>query len=84
MNLALPTKACEYAYCGLPFIISKLISIQTIFGKDSVLYVDPENDQMISDTVIEFYKNPSLRRVLAKNAFEDVNKISEQNETEIP
>lgn len=76
MNLALPTKACEYASSGLPFIISKLISVQSIFRNESVLYVDPENEKMISDTVMEFYKNPIMGSTLAKNAVEDVSKIS--------
>lgn len=76
MNLALPTKACEYASSGLPFIISELISVKTIFRKDSVLYVDPENPQMISSTVINFFNNPEVGYNLSRNAHEDVSKIS--------
>ncbi len=76
MNLALPTKACEYASSGLPFIISELISVKTIFRRESVLYIDPENPKMISDIVINFYRHPEIGDKLSRNAYEDVSKIS--------
>lgn len=76
MNLALPTKACEYASSGLPFIISELISVKTLFRRESVIYIDPKDPRMISDKVITFYQNPELGLKLSQNAFEDVSKIS--------
>ena len=54
MNLALPTKACEYASSGLPFIISNLISVKTIFRKESVLYVNPQDSGYDISFSIEF------------------------------
>ena len=78
MNLALPTKACEYASSGLPFIISELTSVKTIFRKESVMYIKPEDSERISDLVLRFYSNPSIGKDLSRNAYEDVSKITWQ------
>ena len=76
MNLALPTKACEYAFTGLPFIISDLISVRSVFSDKSVCYVDPENTAYISEIVLDLYNTPKKRKELSKNALADINKIS--------
>ncbi len=76
MNLALPTKAVEYALTGLPFIISDLISVRTIFREMSVCYVEPENSESIIEKVYNLYKNCRLREEMAKLAYEDILKFS--------
>ena len=76
MNLALPTKAGEYALTGLPFIISDLFSVRTIFRNESVCYVNPKNINMIAAEITKLYKDPKLRSNMASLAYEDMLKIS--------
>ena len=76
MNLALPTKSCEYAMTGLPFIISELTSVKSIFKTDSVFYVNPLDTKMISETVIKFFKDPTIGKKHSKKAYEDVKGIT--------
>lgn len=76
MNLAMPTKAGEYAFTGLPFIISDLISVKTVFRNESVCYINPENTNAISTEIIKLYKNPVMRSNMSALAYEDILKIS--------
>lgn len=76
MNLAMPTKAGEYAFTGLPFIISDLVSVRTVFRNESVCYVNPENTNAISTEIIKLYKNPVMRSNMSALAYEDMLKIS--------
>lgn len=76
MNLALPTKAGEYALTGLPFIISDLISVRTVFRNESVCYVNPENTNTIAAEITNLYKDPNLRSSMSSLAYEDMLKIS--------
>ena len=76
MNLAFPTKAGEYALTGLPFIMSDLGSVRNIFSSDSVVYVNPEDPEKLSSSIINLYDNPEYRKSLSYNAYKDVQKIS--------
>lgn len=76
MNLAMPTKAGEYAFTGLPFIISDLISVRTVFRSESVCYVNPNDTNMIAEKIIKLYKDINLRSVMSSMAYEDMLKIS--------
>ncbi len=76
MNLALPTKAVEYALTGLPFIISDLISVHTIFQDKSVCYINPEDIESIVYNVNKLINNKVLREEMARYAFADILKIS--------
>lgn len=76
MNLAMPTKAGEYALSGLPFIISELNSLRSIFREESVCYVNPEDSGMIANEVIKLFRNPSKRSDMATKAYEDMLNIS--------
>ncbi len=76
MNLAFPTKAGEYALTGLPFIISDLISVKNIFTSDSVVYINPEDTEALSKSIISLYTDPGYRKMLAYNAYKDVQRIT--------
>ncbi len=76
MNLAMPTKAAEYALTGLPFIITNLVSVKSIFRNESVCYVDPENSMNIAQSVKKIIGSTQLRIEMSRKAYEDMLKIS--------
>lgn len=76
MDLAFPTKAGEYALTGLPFIMSDLISVRTIFREESVKYVIPENIESLASVILELSSNKEIRKHMSENAYEDAKKIS--------
>ncbi len=76
MNLALPTKAGEYALTGVPFIISELNTVKSIFRNESVCYVDPENTEILANEAIDLLRDPKRRHDMSLNAHEDMKKIS--------
>ena len=76
MDLALPTKAGEYALTGLPFIMSDLISVRTIFGNDSVQYVKPEETDLVAETILNLYSDKDKRKKMSENAYNDIKRIS--------
>jgi glycosyltransferase involved in cell wall biosynthesis len=76
MNLAMPTKAGEYAITGLPFIISDMTSVRTIFREKSVCYVKPDDIESIVECIIKLQRDSELRAEMARSAYEDMLKIS--------
>jgi glycosyltransferase involved in cell wall biosynthesis len=76
MNLAMPTKAGEYALTGLPFIISDMISVRSVFSENSVCYVTPENSSEIAEKVAELRKDGKKRQEMAQSSFNDMLRIS--------
>ena len=75
MDLALPTKAGEYALTGLPFIMSDLISVRTVFGENSVEYITPEDTKSVSDTILALYHDRNKRKYMSENAYKDIKRI---------
>jgi len=76
MNLAMPTKAGEYALTGLPFIISDMISVRSVFSENSVKYVDPEDPISIAESIIRMKSDVEKRKQMALSALEDMKRIS--------
>jgi glycosyltransferase involved in cell wall biosynthesis len=76
MNLALPTKAGEYALTGLPFIMADLISVRTVFREESVKYINPAETELLAKSILNLFSDKEKRRQMAKNAYNDIQKIS--------
>lgn len=76
MNLAMPTKAGEYALTGLPFIISDMISVRSVFSENSVCYVTPDNSIDIAEKVARLRNDTKKRQDMAQSSFNDMLKIS--------
>lgn len=76
MDLALPTKAGEYAYTGLPFIMSDLVSVRTVFGNESVQYIIPEETELVAEIILNLYSDKDMRIKMSKNAYNDIKRIS--------
>jgi len=76
MNLAMPTKAGEYALTGLPFIISDMISVRSIFSQNSVCYITPDNSNEIAERVIGLRMDNKKRHNMAQSSFSDMIIIS--------
>jgi glycosyltransferase involved in cell wall biosynthesis len=76
MDLALPTKAGEYALTGLPFIMSDLISVRTVFRNNSVQYVKPKETDLVAETILNLYSDKAKRKKMSENAYNDIKKIS--------
>jgi len=56
--------------------MSDLGSVRNIFSSDSVVYVNPEDPEKLSSSIINLYHNPEYRKSLSYNAYKDVQKIS--------
>ncbi|BDQ02765.1 glycosyltransferase [Ignavibacterium sp.] len=75
-HYGIPTKVFEYAAIGLPQIVSKLSSIQSVFRNESICLVNPHDYDFISKKIIEIYLNTEFRKRMAQCAFEDLQKVS--------
>jgi glycosyltransferase involved in cell wall biosynthesis len=69
MNLALSTKTFEYIASGLPVVVSRLKSNEELFDNSCIHYAKPGDPQDLADKIIDFAKNPSLRKQKAESAF---------------
>lgn len=76
MNLAMPTKAGEYALCGLPFIISDMTSVRSVFSENSVKYVNPNDPVVIAESIVTMNNDVEKRKQMALSALEDMKRIS--------
>ncbi len=68
MDIALSTKSFEYVAMGLPVVASRLPSITSIFGEESVNYYEAGNPQSMADQVLALCADPERQRVQAENA----------------
>jgi glycosyltransferase involved in cell wall biosynthesis len=76
MNLALSTKAFEYATTGLPVVASRLDSMESIFDDECISYADPNSSDDLADKIVEMCLNPELRRSRATKAAQQISQIS--------
>lgn len=66
-ELALPTKALEYAAAGKPLVIANLGAVRRIFG-DAALYYAPGNADDLATQIARLLDDPVLRRGLVDKA----------------
>ena len=76
MDIALSTKSFEYAANGLPIVASYLNTMQTVFRPESIAFFSSGNIDELSELIIALCKNPKKRKMLSKNAYDDLQKIS--------
>jgi len=76
MNLALSTKAFEYATMGLPFVASRLDPIVWAFGTNCVPLAEPGNASDFAGKIYDLCRKPDLRRSKVQQAREAVATIS--------
>jgi len=72
-NFGIPTKIFEYAITGIPCVCTELRSVKTVFGEDSVCYVDPENPVQIAREIINLCKR---RKAMSENAYMRFQKVN--------
>lgn len=75
-NLGIPTKIFEYANSGLPIIVTDIETVRMVFGEEAMRYVNTENTDQISQTIIELCKNPELRKNMSINAYNRAQEFS--------
>jgi glycosyltransferase involved in cell wall biosynthesis len=82
MNLAILTKALEYAAVGMPMVLSRLEALTSLFGKDCLQYAAPGDASDLAVKVIDLCQNPDLRRAQCTCAREVLVAISPETESQ--
>jgi len=65
----------EAMKCGVPVIASNRSSIPEVVGDGGIL-IDPDNETEITKSILEIYKNPTLREELSKKSLQQSKKFS--------
>jgi glycosyltransferase involved in cell wall biosynthesis len=68
MDIALSTKSFEYVSMGLPVVASRLPSITSIFGEESVAYYEAGNPHSLAKQVLALCADPERQRIQAESA----------------
>jgi glycosyltransferase involved in cell wall biosynthesis len=76
MNLALPTKACEYAASGVPMVASYLDTLSKTFNEDCISYVNTEDPEEFAAEIIRLCYDPEFRNHKIHQAYAALKKIS--------
>jgi glycosyltransferase involved in cell wall biosynthesis len=75
-RLMLPVKLLEYASLQIPAIASRLPTVEYYFSDQSVRMVPPGDPEAMASAIDELYRHPELRRTLAANARDVIDKTS--------
>jgi len=75
-RLMLPVKLLEYASLQIPVIASRLPTVEYYFSDQSVRMVPPGDAEAMASAIDELYRHPDLRRTLAANARDVIDKTS--------
>jgi glycosyltransferase involved in cell wall biosynthesis len=59
----------EALACGTPIICSTMPAYQEIL-REHAIFVEPKRSDLLAEKIIEFFKNPDLRKQIMKNADE--------------
>ncbi len=76
MNLAFPTKAGEYALTGLPMIMTELKAVQSVFSRDSVIFMQSPESKEIAYKIINLIQNKEHRIKMSENAYNEIKNVS--------
>lgn len=60
----LPLKLMEYAFMGVPAIVSDTETIRAYFDSDMVRFCKPGDSRELSEAILELYRNPARRKQL--------------------
>jgi len=71
MDLALPTKAYEYALMRRPMIASATLAIRSMFRPGSIRLCEPSNVDSFAEAIIDLYNDPQQRAQLVAAAEDD-------------
>jgi glycosyltransferase involved in cell wall biosynthesis len=67
-DMAMSTKLMEFAYAGLPSLVSRTKSDSWLFDDSMVFFFEPGNENQIAEGIIKLYQEPKYRESLAVNA----------------
>tara|TARA_Y100000768_G_scaffold381974_1_gene361517 strand:- start:307 stop:1506 length:1200 start_codon:yes stop_codon:yes gene_type:complete len=74
-NSALPSKMFEYMACGKPVIVSIRGDAKKIINDSkSGIAIEPENPNLLSDSILNYFKDSNKRKVDGENGLEYVTK----------
>ena len=76
MNISLSTKTFEYAASGLPIVATKLLALYTLFGGESIAFLENLNPSNLAEEIVCLCLEPEKRRNYTLNAYNSLNKIS--------
>jgi glycosyltransferase involved in cell wall biosynthesis len=64
----MPVKLLEYVYLGIPVVAPRLPIIQSYFDEEMLAYYEPENVDDMARAIVELYRSPETRTLLAQKA----------------
>jgi glycosyltransferase involved in cell wall biosynthesis len=64
-NPAMPNKLLEYMAMGKPAIVTTIPSIKAYFDDNTVMFYQPDNEHDLARCILELYRNPEKRAMLA-------------------
>jgi glycosyltransferase involved in cell wall biosynthesis len=70
-DLALPTKAYEFAWMRRPMIASDTVGIRSMFRPGSIRLCGPSNIESFAEAIIDLYEHPQKRAQLVAGAEQD-------------
>jgi glycosyltransferase involved in cell wall biosynthesis len=82
MKWALPTKLMEYIALGIPAVVSRTWAITQYFDDSMVMFFEPGNADDLAHCILKLYRDPDLRRSLARNAQKFLEEHSWEKERE--
>jgi glycosyltransferase involved in cell wall biosynthesis len=65
---ALPTKLMEYVALGIPTVVARTAGVTEYFDDSMVMFFSPDDASDLARCILKLYKDPELRRSLARNA----------------
>ena len=68
-NPMLPTKLFEYLALGKPAVTTATATIKAYFDNTSVMYFEPDNEHDLARCVLELYRDPEKRTLLAESGY---------------
>jgi len=72
----LPNKLFEYLASGKPTIVAKTRAISAFFDDKSIALYEPDDEQALANSVLDLYRNPQKRAVLAASGLATYKKYS--------
>jgi glycosyltransferase involved in cell wall biosynthesis len=82
MKVALPTKLMEYFALGVPAIVSRTPAVSRYFDDSMVMFFEPGDPSDLARCIVKLYREPELRRSLARNAKKFLEEHSWEKEKE--
>ena len=71
LDLSFSGKLSEYIIMGKAVIASRLKTIRHYFAEDALAYFEPHNASDLAKQMIELYRDPAQRRLMAEKALQE-------------